>query len=75
MADRKRLAYSIIQFLHDQLQNGGLSADALESLEGWWLVVRKVVLPLLAQRRGRFGHLLSSASDLGCSYRQTSLQV
>ncbi|XP_019393847.1 PREDICTED: small glutamine-rich tetratricopeptide repeat-containing protein alpha isoform X1 [Crocodylus porosus] len=33
MADRKRLAYSIIQFLHDQLQNGGLSPDAQESLE------------------------------------------
>jgi len=34
MADQKRLAYSIIQFLHDQLQNGGLSPDAQESLEG-----------------------------------------
>uniref|UniRef100_A0A8D0L4V8 Small glutamine-rich tetratricopeptide repeat-containing protein alpha n=1 Tax=Sphenodon punctatus TaxID=8508 RepID=A0A8D0L4V8_SPHPU len=33
MADKKRLAYSIIQFLHDQLQNGGLSPDAQESLE------------------------------------------
>ncbi|GAB0200817.1 small glutamine-rich tetratricopeptide repeat-containing protein alpha [Grus japonensis] len=33
MADQKRLAYSIIQFLHDQLQNGGLSPDAQESLE------------------------------------------
>ncbi|XP_066492059.1 small glutamine-rich tetratricopeptide repeat-containing protein alpha [Tiliqua scincoides] len=33
MADKKRLAYSIIQFLQDQLQNGGLSPDAQESLE------------------------------------------
>uniref|UniRef100_A0A8C6YRA7 Small glutamine-rich tetratricopeptide repeat-containing protein alpha n=1 Tax=Nothoprocta perdicaria TaxID=30464 RepID=A0A8C6YRA7_NOTPE len=33
MADQKRLAFSIIQFLHDQLQNGGLSPDAQESLE------------------------------------------
>ncbi|NXI45842.1 SGTA protein, partial [Galbula dea] len=33
MAEQKRLAYSIIQFLHDQLQNGGLSPDAQESLE------------------------------------------
>ncbi|XP_050789892.1 small glutamine-rich tetratricopeptide repeat-containing protein alpha [Gopherus flavomarginatus] len=33
MADKRRLAYSIIQFLHDQLQNGGLSPDAQESLE------------------------------------------
>lgn len=39
MADQKRLAYSIIQFLHDQLQNGGLSPDAQESLEGRWLCV------------------------------------
>ncbi|KAM8960445.1 small glutamine-rich tetratricopeptide repeat-containing protein alpha [Pelodytes ibericus] len=33
MEDRKRLAFSIIQYLHDQLHNGGLSADAQESLE------------------------------------------
>uniref|UniRef100_H2LAH5 Small glutamine-rich tetratricopeptide repeat-containing protein alpha n=1 Tax=Oryzias latipes TaxID=8090 RepID=H2LAH5_ORYLA len=33
MTDNKRLAYSIIQFLHDQLQSGGLSSDAQESLE------------------------------------------
>ncbi|XP_044274977.1 small glutamine-rich tetratricopeptide repeat-containing protein alpha isoform X3 [Varanus komodoensis] len=33
MADKKRLAFSIIQFLQDQLQNGGLSPDAQESLE------------------------------------------
>ncbi|NXL40064.1 SGTA protein, partial [Glaucidium brasilianum] len=33
MADQKRLAYSIIQFLHDQLQNGGGGPDAQESLE------------------------------------------
>ncbi|XP_078526850.1 small glutamine-rich tetratricopeptide repeat-containing protein alpha [Lissotriton helveticus] len=33
MEDKKRLAYSIIQFLHDQLQNGSLSSDAQESLE------------------------------------------
>ncbi|XP_053150851.1 small glutamine-rich tetratricopeptide repeat-containing protein alpha isoform X2 [Hemicordylus capensis] len=33
MAEKKRLAYSIIQFLQDQLQNGGLSPDAQESLE------------------------------------------
>ncbi|NXD56628.1 SGTA protein, partial [Corvus moneduloides] len=34
MADQKRLAYSIIQFLHTQLQNGSMSPDAQESLEG-----------------------------------------
>ncbi|KAK1157154.1 small glutamine-rich tetratricopeptide repeat-containing protein alpha-like [Acipenser oxyrinchus oxyrinchus] len=33
MADTQRLAYSIIQFLHDQLNSGGLSSDAQESLE------------------------------------------
>ncbi|XP_053490794.1 small glutamine-rich tetratricopeptide repeat-containing protein alpha [Ictalurus furcatus] len=33
MTDTKRLAYSIIQFLHDQLTSGGLSSDAQESLE------------------------------------------
>lgn len=34
MADNKRLAFSIIQFLHEQQQSGGLSSGALESLEG-----------------------------------------
>lgn len=33
MADKKRLAFSIIQYLQDQLHNGGLSSDAQESLE------------------------------------------
>lgn len=33
MTDTKRLAFSIIQFLHDQLQDGDLSSDAQESLE------------------------------------------
>ncbi|MCJ8737867.1 hypothetical protein PDJAM_G00029050 [Pangasius djambal] len=33
MTDTKRLAYSIIQFLHNQLTSGGLSSDAQESLE------------------------------------------
>ncbi|XP_043837951.1 small glutamine-rich tetratricopeptide repeat-containing protein alpha-like [Dromiciops gliroides] len=33
MENKKRLAYSIIQYLHDQLQHGGLSSDAQESLE------------------------------------------
>ncbi|XP_063770360.1 small glutamine-rich tetratricopeptide repeat-containing protein alpha [Pseudophryne corroboree] len=33
MAEKKRLAFSIIQYLHDQLHNGGLSSDAQESLE------------------------------------------
>ncbi|XP_048011838.1 small glutamine-rich tetratricopeptide repeat-containing protein alpha isoform X2 [Megalobrama amblycephala] len=33
MADTKRLAFSIIQFLHDQLSSGGLTSDAQESLE------------------------------------------
>ncbi|XP_036377386.1 small glutamine-rich tetratricopeptide repeat-containing protein alpha [Megalops cyprinoides] len=33
MTDTKRLAFSIIQFLHDQLNSGGLSSDAQESLE------------------------------------------
>ncbi|KAG7277551.1 hypothetical protein CRUP_030713 [Coryphaenoides rupestris] len=33
MADTKRLAYSIIQFLHEQLGSGQLSSDAQESLE------------------------------------------
>ncbi|XP_034035218.1 small glutamine-rich tetratricopeptide repeat-containing protein alpha [Thalassophryne amazonica] len=33
MTDSKRLAFSIIQFLHDQLQSGRLSSDAQESLE------------------------------------------
>lgn len=34
MADNKRLAFSIIQFLHDQLGSGNLSSGAQESLEG-----------------------------------------
>lgn len=35
MTDRnKRLAFSILQFLHDQLQSGSLSSGAQESLEG-----------------------------------------
>ncbi|XP_061094863.1 small glutamine-rich tetratricopeptide repeat-containing protein alpha [Conger conger] len=33
MSDTKRLAFSIIQFLHNQLDSGGLSSDAQESLE------------------------------------------
>lgn len=33
MTDTKRLAYSIIHFLHDQLTSGSLSSDAQESLE------------------------------------------
>ncbi|XP_030639816.1 small glutamine-rich tetratricopeptide repeat-containing protein alpha [Chanos chanos] len=33
MTDTKRLAFSIIQFLHDQLRSGELSSDAQESLE------------------------------------------
>lgn len=34
MDNKKRLAYAIIRFLHDQLRHGGLSPDAQESLEG-----------------------------------------
>lgn len=37
MTDTKRLAFSIIQFLHDQLHSGNLSSDAQESLEGNFL--------------------------------------
>ncbi|KAF7650516.1 hypothetical protein LDENG_00125080 [Lucifuga dentata] len=33
MTDTKRLAFSIIQFLHDQLRSGTLTPDAQESLE------------------------------------------
>uniref|UniRef100_A0A8C9VWK5 Small glutamine-rich tetratricopeptide repeat-containing protein alpha n=1 Tax=Scleropages formosus TaxID=113540 RepID=A0A8C9VWK5_SCLFO len=33
MTDTKRLAFSIIQFLHEQLSSGGLTSDAQESLE------------------------------------------
>ncbi|NP_997929.1 small glutamine-rich tetratricopeptide repeat-containing protein alpha isoform X1 [Danio rerio] len=33
MADTKHIAFSIIQFLRDQLSSGGLSSDAQESLE------------------------------------------
>ncbi|XP_023589084.1 small glutamine-rich tetratricopeptide repeat-containing protein alpha isoform X1 [Trichechus manatus latirostris] len=33
MDNKKRLAYAIVQFLHDQLRHGGLSSDAQESLE------------------------------------------
>ncbi|KAM7409411.1 hypothetical protein PAMA_001071 [Pampus argenteus] len=33
MTDTKRLAFSIIQFLHDQLHSGNLSSGAQESLE------------------------------------------
>ncbi|XP_034737994.1 small glutamine-rich tetratricopeptide repeat-containing protein alpha-like [Etheostoma cragini] len=33
MTDNKRLAFSILQFLHDQLQTGSLSSGAQESLE------------------------------------------
>lgn len=36
MDNKKRLAYAIIRFLHDQLRHGGLSSDAQESLEGAW---------------------------------------
>lgn len=34
MTDNKRLAFSIIRFLHEQLQSGDLSSGAQESLEG-----------------------------------------
>lgn len=34
MTDNKRLAFSILRFLHDQLQSGNLSSGAQESLEG-----------------------------------------
>lgn len=34
MADNKRLAFSIIQFLHEQLGSGDLTSGAQESLEG-----------------------------------------
>lgn len=34
MAEQKRLAFAIIEFLQGQLQHGGLSPDAQESLEG-----------------------------------------
>ncbi len=43
MADTKRLAFSIIQFLHDQLSSGSLSSDAQESLEGKTLVLESVL--------------------------------
>ncbi|KAJ0065709.1 hypothetical protein NL108_016870 [Boleophthalmus pectinirostris] len=33
MSDTKRLAFSILQFLHDQLHSGTLTSDAKESLE------------------------------------------
>ncbi|XP_071402917.1 small glutamine-rich tetratricopeptide repeat-containing protein alpha-like, partial [Centroberyx affinis] len=33
MTDTKRLAFSIIQFLHEQLDSGDLTSDAQESLE------------------------------------------
>ncbi|KAM5230656.1 small glutamine-rich tetratricopeptide repeat-containing protein alpha isoform 2-T13 [Hipposideros larvatus] len=33
MDNKKRLAYAIIHFLHDQLRHGGLSSDTQESLE------------------------------------------
>ncbi|XP_056270062.1 small glutamine-rich tetratricopeptide repeat-containing protein alpha [Pseudoliparis swirei] len=33
MTDNKRLAFSILQFLHDQLQSGNLTSGAQESLE------------------------------------------
>lgn len=33
MDNKKRLAYAIIQFLHDQLRHGGLSSDTQESLK------------------------------------------
>uniref|UniRef100_A0A803T4M4 Small glutamine-rich tetratricopeptide repeat-containing protein alpha n=1 Tax=Anolis carolinensis TaxID=28377 RepID=A0A803T4M4_ANOCA len=33
MGDNKRLAFAIVRFLQDQLQGGGLSPDAQESLE------------------------------------------
>lgn len=36
MDNKKRLAYAIIRFLHDQLRHGELSSDAQESLEGMW---------------------------------------
>lgn len=34
MSDNKRLAFSIIQFLHEQVRSGDLSSGAQESLEG-----------------------------------------
>uniref|UniRef100_A0AAV2KT42 SGTA homodimerisation domain-containing protein n=1 Tax=Knipowitschia caucasica TaxID=637954 RepID=A0AAV2KT42_KNICA len=33
MSDTKRLAFSILRFLHDQLNSGTLTSDAKESLE------------------------------------------
>lgn len=47
MSDNKRLAFSIIQFLHEQVRSGDLSSVAQESMEGesskqtWLNVVRK----------------------------------
>ncbi len=43
MADTKSLAFSIIQFLRDQLSSGSLSSDAQESLEGKTLVLESVL--------------------------------
>lgn len=34
MSDNKRLAFSIIQFLHEQVRSGDLSSVAQESMEG-----------------------------------------
>lgn len=47
MSDNKRLAFSIIQFLHEQVRSGDLSSVAQESMEGesskqtWLNVVRR----------------------------------
>lgn len=48
MTDNKRLAFSIIQFLHDQLQSGTLSSDAQESLEGESSDMKKKNMKLLS---------------------------
>lgn len=45
MDNKKRLAYAIIQFLHDQLRHGGLSSDTQESLEGGWAPATSRSLP------------------------------
>lgn len=64
MADQKRLAYSIIQFLHDQLQNGGLSPDAQESLEGRWPFC--LCVDLSAQLMEQFGRLVAVLCLITC---------
>ena len=52
MSDNKRLAFSIIQFLQEQVRSGDLSSGAQESLEGeTWLNALRSIGPRQSYRK------------------------